>query len=418
MPAPEVRAVATQTGGASAVSPNIPASAEAGDLLIMVCESGGPTANTEATNALTAEGWTAAPSSPQFKGNTRLTILYRIMTGGDPNTTNDTGDHQIARIIAIKKGTYNESAPFNVSAGGTQSKTKSVSIPGATTTVNDCLILACASGELPDATSSTEFGEPTNASLTGLVERMDNAMTQGDGGAIYAATGVKATAGAYNATTCTAVTEADRGVISLAISPPITTYNDSGSGAATLSGSASESASATETGAGAVTTGGAGSESAGTSDAASGAVSLAGSAEESAAGIDEGSGTIAIEGFGIEEYAVGYEDVGTGAIELGGSGAEAASADNASIGSLAASGSGVGSHEVADSGVGAIEVLGSGADSAQWTDSNEGVIALAGSGQEQWSSFRIGTATAGMSPTASATAGTSPTATARSEVKP
>jgi hypothetical protein len=91
-----------------------------------------------------------------------------------------------------------------------------------TTTVPECLILACASGNLPDAAGSAEFGAATNASLTSITERIDKTDPAGDGGAIYVATGVQAKAGTYNATTCTAVTEAERGVISLAIAPPST----------------------------------------------------------------------------------------------------------------------------------------------------------------------------------------------------
>ena len=59
----------------------------------------------------------------------------------------------------------------------------------------------------------------TNANLTSITERIDNTTAEGDGGAIYAVTGIKAAKGAYAATTCTAVTEAERGVISLAINP-------------------------------------------------------------------------------------------------------------------------------------------------------------------------------------------------------
>lgn len=221
-PGAEVRAVGTVAAGTGAISPGKPAGTLEGDLLIMVAESGGATASTEANAALTASGWTSppAPYADQKKGNTRLTVLYRIATGTDPTTTNDTGDHQIARIIAIKAGTFDLEAPFNVAAVGTQGATKSVSIPGATTTRDNCLVIACASGHLPDATTTAEFGAPTNASLSGLTERIDNTTSEGDGGALYVASGLKAAKGAYSATTCTAVTEAERGVISLAINPP------------------------------------------------------------------------------------------------------------------------------------------------------------------------------------------------------
>lgn len=220
--APEVRAVGTVTSGAGAISPGLPAGTEVGDLLIMVAESGGATAGAEANTPLTASGWSSppAPYADQKKGNTRLTNLWRIATGSDPTTTNDTGDHQAAKIIGIKAGTFDASEPFNTAGVGTQAATKSVSIPGALTTRDNCLIIASASGNLPDATGTAEFGAATNASLTELTERIDNTFTAGDGGALYAVTGVRANKGAYGATTLTAATEAERGVISLAISAP------------------------------------------------------------------------------------------------------------------------------------------------------------------------------------------------------
>jgi len=218
---PKVRAVGAVASGTGAVSPGLPAGTVQGDLLIMEAESGGATEKTEANTALTAAGWSPIPGAEaQKKGNTRLTALYKIASGGDATTTNDTGDHQVARIIGYEAGTFDSENPFNTAAVGTQAATKAVSIPGGTTTRDRCYILALASGNLPDATTTAEFGEATNASLTGLTELIDNTVTAGDGGAIYAVGGIKAAKGAYSATTCTAVTEAERGVISIAINAP------------------------------------------------------------------------------------------------------------------------------------------------------------------------------------------------------
>lgn len=215
---PVVRSVGTVASGEAAITPGLPSGVVAGDLLVMVAESGGAAALGEASPKLTASGWTELTT--QTKGNSRLTILYKIAVGADARTTNDTGDHQLARIIAVKKGSFDSANPFNVSAGSTRSATKSISITGATTTRDDCLVIATASGSLPDATTTTEFGTPTNASLTNLTELIDNTVTAGDGGAIYAASGYKTSKGAYSATTLEAVTAADGGVISFAINPP------------------------------------------------------------------------------------------------------------------------------------------------------------------------------------------------------
>lgn len=219
---PVVRGVGAVTSGTGTVSPALPSGVETGDLLLMFAESGGAGTGEAATTALTAGGWSSPPSpyAAQQQGNSRATVLYRIATSSNATTTNDTGDHQLARIIAIKKGTFDPAAPFNVAAVGKQASTKAVSIPGATTTRDGCLILAFATGHLPDAATTAEFGAATNASLDDVQERIDNTVTAGDGGAIYVASGHKRVAGAYSATTLTAVTEAERGVISLAINPP------------------------------------------------------------------------------------------------------------------------------------------------------------------------------------------------------
>lgn len=223
---PKVRSVGAVASGTGSISPGLPAGVEAGDLLVMFAESGGASAAGAATTPLTASGWASppAPYAAQAQGNTRTTVLYRFAGSSNPTATNDTGDHQMARIVCVKKGSYDPEAPFNTAGVGVQAATKSVSIPGATTTRPGCLVLACATGHLPDATSTTEFGAPANASLTELTELVDNATTAGDGAALYVASGYMLTAGTYATTTCTAATEAERGVISLAINPPVSRH--------------------------------------------------------------------------------------------------------------------------------------------------------------------------------------------------
>jgi hypothetical protein len=214
---PEVRAVGAVAAGVGTITPGMPAGTVAGDLLLAFIESGGATTGTEANAIPTAPGWTEIGS--EKKGNTRVTVLEKVAVGGDTILISDTGDHQLARIIGIKVGTFDPAAPINISAKGTQALTKAVSIPGATTTRDNCLVIACASGNLPDSTTTAEFSAETNASLTGVTERIDNTTAEGDGGAILAATGVMATHGTYSATTATAVTEAERACISLAVNP-------------------------------------------------------------------------------------------------------------------------------------------------------------------------------------------------------
>ncbi len=226
MAAPTVRAVGTVASGTGAITPGLPAGTVAGDLLIMFLETSNQT--------ITVSGWTQAPSSPQSYGapyNTRLTVFYKIAVGADTRTTSDSGNHQIGRIIGITKGTFNATTPFNTSAGGTSASTP-VSIPGSTTSVDECLIVAAASN-WEDTGVSGRFGSWTNANLTSITERIDNNTSAGDGGGIGVATGIKATAGDYGTTTMTPGS-VGAAMISLAIQPPAAVGSFFGASASTF----------------------------------------------------------------------------------------------------------------------------------------------------------------------------------------
>ncbi len=219
MAAPIVRGVGATSHSAAGITPGLPTGTVEGDLLIAVIETRNQT--------ITMDGveWAEAPDSPQSvtgQDTTRLTIFWVIETsGGVDRTTNDSGNHQTGRIIGIQKDTFDavSATPFDVTAGGTQDDVTAVSIPGDTTTIDDCLILAVATGHIPDAVGSTEFSGWTNSDLSSVTERMDDSTNRGDGGAFGAATGILATAGTFGATTATAVTSANRGVWSGAIAP-------------------------------------------------------------------------------------------------------------------------------------------------------------------------------------------------------
>ncbi len=213
MAAPEVRAVGTVASGEGEIAPGLPAGTEAGDLLVMPVESQGAQARP------TVAGWTYESGPSGVQGNTRLTYYYKVAVSSDATTVSDSGDHQLARIIGIKKGTFNATTPFPQNVFSTQTSTTAVSIPGVTTTIGESLILAFASGHLPDAEGSAEFSGVANASLTGLTELINNTTSAGDGGAIFTASGVKTVAGAVSSTTVTAATAAERVVGILVVAP-------------------------------------------------------------------------------------------------------------------------------------------------------------------------------------------------------
>ncbi len=150
----------------------------------------------------------------------RLTVFWSRYNGTQGNpTVSGSGDHQAARMIAIR-GAATSGNPWNVTAGGIEATSDtSASIPGSTTTVANTLVVVAVAGSLPDASSTTKFSGWTNANLTSLTERTDNSDTAGNGGALGIATGVKATAGVYGNTTVTHVNAAVKGMISIAIKP-------------------------------------------------------------------------------------------------------------------------------------------------------------------------------------------------------
>lgn len=192
---PTVVAAGTVAADIGAIEPGLPAGVAVNDILIMAVETNNQT--------ITVSGWTEVSNlaaSPAGQ-NTKLFLFWRRATGTDATLTSDSGDHQIGRIIAVR-GCVTSGDPWNITVGGNENTADtSVTIPGETTTVANCLIIAaCCHGS--DATVT--FSSWTNANLSDLTEYIDDSTTDGTGGGIALATGGKAVAGAYGDTTVTA----------------------------------------------------------------------------------------------------------------------------------------------------------------------------------------------------------------------
>lgn len=214
-----VRAVGAINSGTGTLAIAEPAGTADGDLQLMFLEC-------DAAETATCTGWVHTPSSPQSADtasatDTKLSILYRIRSGAGTLTTNDPGDHIVGRIINIIGGTFDPTNPFNASAGSSETTADtSASVPGATTTVPNCLIvIAISSGFDPAANGTAEFSGFTNANLTGITERIDNIRPSGNGGGLGVATGLYDGPGDYGATTATLANASLKGLISLAIAP-------------------------------------------------------------------------------------------------------------------------------------------------------------------------------------------------------
>jgi hypothetical protein len=109
--------------------------------------------------------------------------------------------------------------PWNVTAGGVEaSSDTSALVPGATTTVADCLVALLYSSS-NDATSTTNFSAQANADLASITEQTDNTNTIGLGGGHGLTTGTKAVAGSYTTTAVTYAAASLKGMMSIALAP-------------------------------------------------------------------------------------------------------------------------------------------------------------------------------------------------------
>jgi hypothetical protein len=209
---PTVYAVGAVASGTAGVSPGLPSGTVADDILVLLLE------NEDATAVGTVTGYTDIQTAFASTGTvTRLTVRWkRAVAGETAPSVPDPGDHVVARIIGVR-GCIPSQNPVNISTFGTELVSDtSVSIPGATTTRNDCLVIAAFSTGT-DVASTTHVTSWANASLVNVTEQVDNWVVDGLGGGFGAMSGQKAVAGAYSATTATCTTANFKALVSFAL---------------------------------------------------------------------------------------------------------------------------------------------------------------------------------------------------------
>jgi len=219
-----------QASGTGAITPSLPAGIATNDILLLFLETANQTISITNSNGGT---WAEVTNSPQGTGTagangaTRLTVFWSRYNGtqGAP-TISDSGDHQIGNIVAIR-GVVASGNPWDVTAGGVDATSNtSGTIPGATTSVPDALVVAAIATDLPDSNGTANFASWANSNLTNVTERFDVTRNSGNGGGIGIATGNKTTAGAYGNTTVTLASSAVKGMMSIALKPLITTIGN------------------------------------------------------------------------------------------------------------------------------------------------------------------------------------------------
>lgn len=197
---PTVVGVGAVAQGAAGITPAFPVgySAVADDIALtfLECES--------TDTVVIPSGWALITAQSVTSGTvTKLTAIYKRLVGGDAAPAiSDAGNHLVGRMIIVG-GVVTAGNPWNVHAVAQETVADTtVSMPGVTTTVADCLILnAFSTGQ--DVSSTAGANTFINLNLANVTERMDNWTSQGTGGGFAMCTGEKAAAGSTGATTCT-----------------------------------------------------------------------------------------------------------------------------------------------------------------------------------------------------------------------
>lgn len=197
MPMPTVVNVGAVAASFKTITPGMPASVLAGDVLLLFVQNA---ADGNTTLSGGTEIWTQCTNSPVTQGANRLHVFWARASQDSPTspTTNDVGDHQMGRIIAFRGVGGGMGTPWtdNPVASNDATSDTSGDIIGMTTTVNNCMMVYACAGNTPDSDGTANFSSWTNANLANVTEQIDNTTAQGGGGALGVATGELATAGA------------------------------------------------------------------------------------------------------------------------------------------------------------------------------------------------------------------------------
>jgi len=194
--------------------------AASGQAAVTAAYPGGYTATTndigiifqECENADTPaapSGWSIIVTQALTSGTTsKLTAMWRRIQAGDTApSVPDPGNHQTVTMIVVS-GCITAGNPWDVFTNTTELVSDtSVSVPGVTTTVNNCLILA-AFGTGQDVNNTTALTW-VNGSLANLAHRRSSWTALGTGGGFAFCTGEKAAFGGTGATTTTAAVAAN-----------------------------------------------------------------------------------------------------------------------------------------------------------------------------------------------------------------
>lgn len=214
--------VGAVASGTTAITPPFTGSEIADDILIGIAESVGGEAYFGGGSPPT--GWAHVTGSPNnVDTSTRLTAIWKRFVAGDTAPSwNDSGNHNVGRIITIR-GCKTTGNPWNVTPTSGQETAANFSAewPTLTTTVDGCLIVFCIATGRDLATTANLGGLVGGTGLTNSAERMDNWIASGTGGGIGMITADKANAGSIGTPDSTMGSTDSKALITIALEPAV-----------------------------------------------------------------------------------------------------------------------------------------------------------------------------------------------------
>jgi hypothetical protein len=191
------------------------------DIGLVVIETSGNSAN-----LTPPAGWAAIPGTPvtdvATTAGSKLHVWWKRAASSAEAAvaTGAATDHIVARLFTFR-GCVTTGNPWDVTTTGTKTTASTTAtVPALTTTVDDTLITMVV-GRPNDNASTTHFGIPVNANLTGLDEAGEAGTTSGNGGGFVVSYGVEPTAGNTGTSTLSKIASTTDTYVVLALQAPL-----------------------------------------------------------------------------------------------------------------------------------------------------------------------------------------------------
>jgi len=222
-PAPTIVGVGAAAASTGTITPSLPSGLQSNDILLLFVETANQAASISNQNGGTWAVVTGSGAGTGTAGGTdgaRLTVFWSRYNGtqGAP-TVDDSGDHQLATMMAIR-GAVATGNPWEVVKTDIDTYTDNGGwSTGGTTTRNNDLVVIGDAGALANTTGTNNYNYWSNGDLASFSEVIDNSTVVGNGGSIGVAAGVLITAGTYSNSTDNHAVATKKSLVGIAIRP-------------------------------------------------------------------------------------------------------------------------------------------------------------------------------------------------------